>query len=100
MKNVSMPPIVNVDYNRTKEVGCVNCGGTLFTSRVQIREVPAIYSPSMKPEYVPTTVFQCVKCHTIVGGPGQTSEKTKKGAVLLRIIDRIVSILPFFLRKR
>lgn len=92
--------VVNVDINQTMENPCPNCGNLFFRSVVLMRRVPAIYSPSRRPEIVPLQAFECTKCRSVMDMSGQVPEKRSKGLKIVRTIADIARIVLPFLRKK
>ena len=59
------PKHVNVDVNTLKDRVCEKCGGMFFANALRLKEVPAVYSGSGKPETLMiNSGFVCVACGT------------------------------------
>ena len=53
---------INVPLDQLKDVVCA-CGQQVFTNAFVIKQIPAIYSPSGKPEMLSQPIgFICVSC--------------------------------------
>jgi len=53
---------INVNPDQLKDRIC-ECGGTYFTDGLRLKEIPALYSPSGKPETMMMKIgFICVGC--------------------------------------
>jgi DNA-directed RNA polymerase subunit RPC12/RpoP len=94
--------IVNVDVSRTKGLKCPHCGNEMFYQVAFLREVPAILSPTMKPEVVPAQAFQCTKCLKAYEWNVKLPDRKKtmqKIAESLPFVLGILRTLKSFLRK-
>ena len=55
-------PQMNIDFSKTTEEVCGECGNDTFTQVYKIRKLSALLSPTGKPTMIPFPVFTCVKC--------------------------------------
>ena len=71
------PKTMNVDVNDLKDRVCIGCGSNLFADALRLKEIPAVYSPSGKPESLVVKVgFVCVGCGRIKSlRPGEEKEE-------------------------
>lgn len=71
---------MNVNVNDLKDRVCRQCGGLFFADALRLKEVPAVYSQSGKPETLMIKVgFICVGCGTVTSlRPGEEKEPEKK----------------------
>jgi predicted nucleic-acid-binding Zn-ribbon protein len=92
--------VINLPFDRTSGIKCLNCGNETFYHVNFLRVVPALLSPSGRQETVPVDAFQCTKCGTTFDFNAKPGEKKQKGAFWLRLAEVAPSILGFFLRKK
>jgi hypothetical protein len=52
---------ININLNQTQPFICA-CGSEQFENFVFLRIIPAIISPTMRPELLPVPAFRCIKC--------------------------------------
>jgi len=68
MQNVQIP------LNQTTGYACKACKNETFDMVYFIRVVPAIISPTLKPEFMPLPSFMCRRCKKIAELNPKTSE--------------------------
>jgi hypothetical protein len=76
---LGLPPRqVNINADQLKDRMC-SCGGMFFTDALSLKEVPAMVSPSGKPETAMFKVgFVCVKCGKVMSlRPEEPKEEPK-----------------------
>jgi DNA-directed RNA polymerase subunit RPC12/RpoP len=64
---------IQIRLDQTEELKC-KCGSAVFIQVNFIRIVPALLSPTLKPEMMPIPAFQCVNCQRMAEIP-QKKEK-------------------------
>lgn len=64
---------IQIRIDQTEELKC-KCGNATFIQVAFLRVVPALLSPTLKPEMMPIPAFQCVSCQRIAEIP-QKKEK-------------------------
>lgn len=67
---------INIKLEQTQAYNCT-CGNAVFEQVYFLRIVPALLSPTMKPEKVPFPVFRCTNCLELVDF--KSDEPKKKG---------------------
>jgi hypothetical protein len=74
---------INIPADQMKDRVC-KCGGRLFISVFNLKEIPSIYSPSGKPESMMLQVgFVCAACGTQMSlRPEEPKEEEKPKIVL------------------
>lgn len=55
---------VNVDLDTLKDLTCKSCTGLHFISALRFKRVPAIVSPTGKPDLAVLNVVVCITCST------------------------------------
>lgn len=68
-------PQIKLQLEQTTAFKCKACGKEVFRQIFFLRSVPALLSPTMRPEIVPVPSFMCIKCDTIAELNPKTTEK-------------------------
>ena len=51
-----------IDFSKTTEICCENCGGKTFKQTLLMRKMSAFVSPNGQETIIPMAVFACEKC--------------------------------------
>jgi len=51
-----------IDFSKTSQIKCDECGNTTFKQTLLMRKMSAIVSPSGQETIIPMAVFACEKC--------------------------------------
>lgn len=94
------PTRVIVPFERTEDVKCPHCGNISFYPVHFLRKVPALYSPDNKETVQPMQGYECARCQKLMEFGQMPAEKKEKRQIGWKILERALSILPFFLRKK
>ena len=55
-------PQMNIDFSKTTEEVCGECGNDTFTQVYQMRKLSALLSPTGQESMIPIQIFACAKC--------------------------------------
>ena len=73
---------VKIPIDQLKDRVC-ECGGFVFTSAVVLKELPAIYSPSGKPDsLIQPAGFMCARCGRVIPMLPEIKEEEKPRLVV------------------
>ena len=51
-----------IDFSKTTEIKCENCGGQTFKQTLLMRKMSALVAPNGQETIIPMAVFACEKC--------------------------------------
>ena len=51
-----------IDFSKTTEICCENCGGKTFKQTLLMRKMSALVAPNGQETIIPMAVFACEKC--------------------------------------
>ena len=51
-----------IDFSKTTEISCDNCGGKTFKQTLLMRKMSALVAPNGQETIIPMAVFACEKC--------------------------------------
>jgi hypothetical protein len=87
---------IKIDIAHTEGYKC-SCGNETFEAVQFFRKVPALLSPTLKPELVAVPAFRCSRCKKMVDFENTGSEKAiKTGKTLLFLAGIARTILKMF----
>ena len=54
-----------IDFSKTTEICCDNCGGKTFKQTLLMRKMSALVAPNGQETIIPMAVFACEKCNHV-----------------------------------